>query len=55
VITDAVAQRLGLTCRRPRNSGPDIVASNIVAVVAQSCARRWLLAYELTSDLDTPR
>jgi carotenoid cleavage dioxygenase-like enzyme len=57
VITDAVAQRLGLDpSPGPRNTSPDIVASNIVAFGGSILALGdGSLAYELSSDLDTLR
>jgi carotenoid cleavage dioxygenase len=57
VITDAVARRLrmGFT-PGPRNAGPDIVASNVVAFGGAILALGdGSLAYELTPDLDTLR
>jgi carotenoid cleavage dioxygenase-like enzyme len=57
VITDAVAKRLGINqSPGPRNTGPDIVASNIVVFGGSILALGdGSLAYELTSDLDTLR
>ncbi len=57
VITDAVAKRLGMDpAPGPWSNGPDIVASNIVAIGGSILALGdGSLAYELTSDLDTLR
>lgn len=57
VITDAVAKRLGVNqSPGPRNSGPDVVASSIVAFGGSILAfGDGSLAYELTADLETLR
>ncbi len=57
MITDAVAKRLGSDpSPGPRNTGPDVVASNIVAFGGSILALGdGSLAYELTRDLDTLR
>jgi carotenoid cleavage dioxygenase-like enzyme len=57
IITDAVAQRLGVTrSPGPRHSGPDVAASTIVAFGGTILALGdGSLAYELTPDLDTLR
>ncbi len=57
VITDAVAKRLGVDqSPGPRNSGPDVVASSIVAFGGSILAfGDDSLAYELTPDLETLR
>jgi carotenoid cleavage dioxygenase len=57
VITDAVARRLRMdSTPGPRNTGPDIVASNVVAFGGAILALGdGSLAYELTRDLDTLR
>ena len=57
VITDAVAKRLGVNqSPGPRNSGPDVVASSIIAFGGSILAfGDGSLAYELTADLETLR
>lgn len=57
VITNTVAERLGVDpAPGPRNSGPDIIASNIVAFGGSILALgESSLAYELSPDLDTLR
>ena len=57
VVTTSVAQRLGVAPPPgPRNTGPDIVASNIVAFGGSILALgEGSLAHELTPELDTLR